>query len=232
MNLPARFLILFLFGTLQIGRADTIQLNSGLPVTATVTKYANNTFEVRTEAGKTVTYSASNVRRIAFENSKSRANFLTRNYGAQEGAPSVFENGAFEVSTAAGVRRFPLIFVERAAFVPERGREIEVITHGSQVDIAQHLSSGNVTIVDFYADWCGPCRQISPFLEEIAKTDPEIALRKIDIINWTTPVVKQYNVHAIPQISVYDRAGKLIGTVIGPDRSQVERYIAQAKAGS
>ncbi len=236
MNSAARWLICFpvLMALLPIGRgkADTIQLNFGPPVTATVTKYANNTFETRTADGKTVSYSASNVRHIAFENSKARANFVTRNYGPQEGTPSTFENGAFQVVTPAGPRQFPLIFVERAAFIPERGQEVEVIGHGSQVDIARYLSPGNVTIVDFYADWCGPCKQISPFLEQMAKTDPEIALRKIDIVNWTTPVVKQYNVHSIPQINIYDRAGKLVGTVIGVDRGSVQRYVAQAKGGS
>ncbi|MEY2538860.1 MAG: hypothetical protein QOG67_2600 [Verrucomicrobiota bacterium] len=211
-------------------KADTVQLSSG-PISATVTKYANNSFEARTADGKTANYSASNVRRIVFDQSNARAKFITRNNGTQEGKPISFENGSFNVTTAAGTRQFPLIFVERAAFVPERGQEIEVIAHGGQVDIAKHLSAGNVTIVDFYADWCGPCKLISPTLEKLAKTDPEIAVRKIDIIDWTTPVVKQHNVHAIPQINIYDRAGKLVGTVVGPDVDKVQRLIAQAKAG-
>jgi hypothetical protein len=44
-------------------------------------------------------------------------------------------------------------------------------------------------------------------------------------------VVKQHSVHAIPQINIYDRAGKLVGTVVGPDVDKVQRLIAQAKAG-
>jgi thiol-disulfide isomerase/thioredoxin len=70
------------------------------------------------------------------------------------------------------------------------GQSIEVISHGVQVEINQHLSLGNVTVIDFYADWCGPCRRLSPSLEQMARTDPEIALRKIDIVNWRTPVVQ------------------------------------------
>jgi thiol-disulfide isomerase/thioredoxin len=116
-----------------------------------------------------------------------------------------------------------------AALVTGRGQQVEVISHGATVDITQHLAPGNVTVVDFYADWCGPCRQLSPSLEQMARTDPEIALRKIDIVNWKTPVVKQYNIHSIPQVNVYNRGGRLVGTVVGADIQEVKRYVAQAK---
>ncbi|HEY4284614.1 MAG TPA: thioredoxin domain-containing protein [Chthoniobacterales bacterium] len=233
MNCPSRFVICGLVMAFSgaILKADTIQLNGGPDVTATVTKYANNNFEARSGDGRTATYSASNVRAITFEKSTAPAHFTTRNSGVQEGAPVTFANGRFTVTTANGNREFPLIFVERAAFVPDRGQEIEVITHGAQVDITKHLSSGNVTIVDFYADWCGPCKQISPALEQMARTDPEVALRKVDIVSWTTPVAKQFNLHSIPQVNVYGRKGNLIGTVRGANVDQVQRYVAQAKSG-
>jgi thioredoxin 1 len=111
-----------------------------------------------------------------------------------------------------------------------RGEPITVISHGTQVDINQHLAFGNVTVVDFYADWCGPCRRISPRLEQMARSDPEIALRKIDIVNWKTAVVQQFNIHSIPQVNVYDRSGRLVGTVVGVDFEKVKSYVAQAKS--
>ena len=112
-----------------------------------------------------------------------------------------------------------------------RGEPIEVISHGAQVDISQHLVLGSVTVIDFYADWCGPCRQLSPSLEQMARNDPEIALRKIDIINWKTAVAQQFNIRSIPQVNVYDRSGRLIGTVRGVDFKTIKEYIAQAKSG-
>ena len=118
-----------------------------------------------------------------------------------------------------------------AAVVAGRGQQVEVISHGTQVDIAKYLAPGNVTVVDFYADWCGPCKQLSPSLEQMARTDPQIALRKIDIINWKTPVVRQFNIHSIPQVNIYNRGGRLVGTVVGADIEKIKSYVAQAKTG-
>jgi thiol-disulfide isomerase/thioredoxin len=115
------------------------------------------------------------------------------------------------------------------AVVAGRGQQVKVISHGAPVDISKHLALGSVTVVDFYADWCGPCRHISPSLEQMARTDPEIALRKIDIVNWKTAVVKQYNIRSIPQVNIYNRGGRLVGTVVGADIQEVKRYVAQAK---
>jgi len=112
-----------------------------------------------------------------------------------------------------------------------RVEPITVISHGAQVDISKHLALGNVTVVDFYADWCGPCRELAPSLEQLARSDPEIALRKIDIVNWKMPVARQFNVHSIPQVSVYNRGGTLVGTVNGADIDKIKSYVAQAKVG-
>jgi thiol-disulfide isomerase/thioredoxin len=116
-----------------------------------------------------------------------------------------------------------------AAAVADRGQQVEVISHGASVDISKHLAPGNVTVVDFYADWCGPCRQLSPSLEQMANADPQIALRKIDIVNWNTAVARQYNIRSIPQVNIYNRGGDLVGTVVGVNPEEVKRYVAQAK---
>ncbi len=115
--------------------------------------------------------------------------------------------------------------------VAGRGQPSEVISHGAQVDINQHLALGSVTVVEFYADWCAPCRLLSPSLEQMAQTDPEVALRKIDIVRWGTPVAQQFNIHSVPQVNVYNREGRLVGTVGGADFDSVKRYVAQAKTG-
>jgi hypothetical protein len=59
-----------------------------------------------------------------------------------------------------------------------------------------------------------------------------IALRKIDIVNWKTAVAQQFNIHSILQVNVYDRSGRLVGTVLGVDFGKVKSYVAQAKSNS
>ena len=186
---------------------------------------------MRTDDGKNASYPANNVKRIQFDSHETPTKLITRTNGVQQGTVSTFENGAFTITQATGTRTFSAIFVEQGEFVADRGQSIEVITHGQQVDISKHLALGNVTIVDFYADWCGPCKQVSPALEKLAQSDPEIALRKIDIINWGSAVAKQYNINSIPRVEIYGRKGQLVGTVKGANADEVRRYVAQAKGG-
>lgn len=110
-----------------------------------------------------------------------------------------------------------------------RSDPIEVITGGNEIDINQHLAAGKITLVEFYADWCGPCKMISPALEKLAKTDKDIALCKIDIVNWQSAVTRQYNLHSIPCVLVFDRKGQMVGIMRGVDPQALEQYIAQAK---
>jgi thiol-disulfide isomerase/thioredoxin len=137
---------------------------------------------------------------------------------------------AYTAQAIASAYSAPRTSNQATVAVAPRGEAITVISHGAPVDINQHLAFGNVTVVDLYADWCGPCRRLSPSLEQMASSDPEIALRKIDIVNWRTAVAQQFNVHSIPQVNVYDRSGRLVGTVLGADFGKIRSYVAQAKA--
>src|SRR5438477_13092213 len=74
-----------IFATILVCRADTIQLGSGQEVKATVTKYRNHAFEVRTDDGKNASYPANSVKRIQFDTRESPSKLVTRTNGAQEG---------------------------------------------------------------------------------------------------------------------------------------------------
>lgn len=89
--------------------------------------------------------------------------------------------------------------------------EIDTIKGGKEIDLNDHLSEGKLTIFDFYADWCGPCRRMDPHLKALVKRHPDkVALKKIDIINWGSPVAKQYRLRSIPHLRVLDDKGKVV----------------------
>lgn len=99
---------------------------------------------------------------------------------------------------------------------------------GARIDIKEHMPRGKVTIIDFFADWCGPCKAISPHLESLANSDPDVVLRKIDIVTWDTPVVKQYRISSVPNMRVYDANGRQVGKATS-SLSEVKAYVAKAK---
>ena len=85
---------------------------------------------------------------------------------------------------------------------------------------------GKVTVVYFWAAWCGPCRMVTPALEKMAAADADIALRKIDL----TEPQESYDIDKLPTVKVYNRGGSLVGTVVGADVDQIKSYVAQAKS--
>jgi thiol-disulfide isomerase/thioredoxin len=93
---------------------------------------------------------------------------------------------------------------------PPAGADVQIIAHGEKVDLAAHLVNGKTTVFDFYAPWCPPCRVLGPALERLAAAQPgRLAIRKVDIVDWTTPVVAQHGIEALPHLILYDATGRV-----------------------
>jgi thioredoxin 1 len=89
---------------------------------------------------------------------------------------------------------------------------------------------GKITIVDFYADWCGPCRKIGPVLEKIVEGNSNITLQKVNI-DKQRDLAKEYNITAIPHIFIYDKQGGEVDNILGADEPRVRKAVAAANGG-
>ena len=87
------------------------------------------------------------------------------------------------------------------------------------------LDSSGLVLVDFWAEWCGPCKQISPALDEISQEMGEaLTIAKINIDeNPNTPT--KYGVRGIPTLMLF-KDGEIAGTKVGASpKGQIEEWI-------
>ncbi len=75
------------------------------------------------------------------------------------------------------------------------------------------LNSDKTVLLDFYADWCGPCRMVSPLVDEIAKENPEYLVGKINV-DEEPELAGQFGVSSIPTLVVI-KNGKIVNQSAG-----------------
>ena len=75
------------------------------------------------------------------------------------------------------------------------------------------LSSGKIVLLDFYADWCVPCKMLSPVLEEVAAARPDITVGKINV-DRDMELAVQFGVSSIPMLVVMEN-GEIVNKSLG-----------------
>jgi len=88
---------------------------------------------------------------------------------------------------------------------------VKVTTSSFQDDV---LNSSKPVLVDFWAEWCGPCRMVAPILDEIASEHGDkITIAKVNV-DEESKLAMDYNIVSIPTMAVF-KDGKIVKTLVG-----------------
>ena len=81
-------------------------------------------------------------------------------------------------------------------------------------NIKDVISSGKPVVIDFWAEWCGPCRSLSPILDEVAKEMGEKAkIVKVNV-DENPNIAQEYGIRGIPTM-IFFKAGQATKTLVG-----------------
>ncbi len=93
----------------------------------------------------------------------------------------------------------------------------------NETKFKEDVLNKDFVLVDFYADWCGPCRMIAPFLEEI-QSEINVDIVKVNI-DESPNLASEYNVMSIPTLAIFKKGEKVSVNVGAASKARLIDWI-------
>lgn len=91
--------------------------------------------------------------------------------------------------------------------------------------LSPNVESGLPTVLDFYATWCGPCKQIAPLFHDLEKSySGKIRFVSIDV-DTDVEIASRYNIQAMPTFVFLDKDGQEVDRLVGADPAQLQEKV-------
>lgn len=95
----------------------------------------------------------------------------------------------------------------------KKGRKNMSVLSVNKNNFNEIKNSNKTVLLDFYADWCGPCRMVSPLVDEIAEENPQYIVGKINV-DSEPELAQAFGVMSIPMLAVM-KDGKVVNQTVG-----------------
>ena len=97
------------------------------------------------------------------------------------------------------------------------------------VDVTENFDEfvkDGICVVDFWANWCGPCKMLAPILDEVADKTDGVKFGKVDV-DRAPELSQRYKIYAIPNVCIF-KNGELVDRVIGlSDEEEITSAISK-----
>ncbi len=88
---------------------------------------------------------------------------------------------------------------------PSKPFEFQVLTKGEVIELTSHARDGRITVFDFYADWCPPCKKLDKSLADLKKVyGDRVEIFKLDLVNWESELARHHGIKDLPYLIVYN----------------------------